>query len=145
MGEDAPMTIAGFDHVAIPAERVEEMIVFYKRLGFTILDEERWRAGSTPVFAIQFGQHKINVHPPALRARPEFTLRGRSATPGCGDFCFVWEGSLDDLTARLRDAGAAIEAGPVPRQGGRGGGTATGASVYTRDPDGNLLEFIVYA
>ena len=37
-----------------------------------------------------------------------------------------------------------VTPGPVPREGGRGGGKAAGTSVYTRDPDGNLLEFIVY-
>ena len=31
--------------------------------------------------------------------------------------------------------------GPVERVGGRG---QTGQSTYIRDPDGNLLEFIVY-
>ena len=34
-----------------------------------------------------------------------------------------------------------IVEGPVPREGGRG---ETGSSTYVRDPDGNLLEFIVY-
>jgi catechol 2,3-dioxygenase-like lactoylglutathione lyase family enzyme len=33
-----------------------------------------------------------------------------------------------------------IELGPVPRTGARGSGT----SVYFRDPDGSLLEFISY-
>ena len=33
---------------------------------------------------------------------------------------------------------------PVPRIGGRGAGTGQGISVYTRDPDDNLLEFISY-
>ena len=43
------------------------------------------------------------------------------------------------------DAGAALEVGPVPHEGGRDGGRRVGTSLYTRDPDGNLLEFIVYA
>ncbi len=30
------------------------------------------------------------------------------------------------------------------RRGGRGGGSVEGMSRYVRDPDGNLLEFIVY-
>ena len=32
----------------------------------------------------------------------------------------------------------------MPRQGGRSGGQDWGTSIYTRDPDRNLLEFIVY-
>ena len=40
----------------------------------------------------------------------------------------------------LDRAGAEIVAGPVELVGGRGKGT----SVYTRDPDSNLLEFIIY-
>jgi catechol 2,3-dioxygenase-like lactoylglutathione lyase family enzyme len=35
----------------------------------------------------------------------------------------------------------AIEAGPMQRFGARGSGT----SVYFRDPDGSLMEFITYA
>jgi catechol 2,3-dioxygenase-like lactoylglutathione lyase family enzyme len=139
------MGVAGFDHVAMPAQNVEELIAFYKRLGFTIIDEDRWRAGDRPVFAIQCGDQKINVHPPAVWTRTEFTLRGPAARPGCGDFCFVWDGDLAELQATLAAAGTPIEAGPVPREGGRGGGHTVGTSMYTRDPDGNLLEFIIYA
>lgn len=138
------MGVAGFDHVAMPAEKTEELIAFYKRLGFTIVDEDRWRAGTRPLFAIQFGQHKINIHPPELWTRREFTLRAPAARPGCGDFCFVWDSDLAGLQAALHAAGARVEVGPVPREGGRDGGRAVGTSLYTRDPDGNLLEFIVY-
>jgi len=68
-------------------------------------------------------------------------LCGHSARPGCGDKYFVWDGDLDSLLSRLQQAGAVVEAGPVERHGGRGFGT----SVYTRDPDANLIEFILYA
>ena len=37
-------------------------------------------------------------------------------------------------------SGVAVEIGPVARYGARGEGT----SVYFRDPDGSLLEFIAY-
>jgi catechol 2,3-dioxygenase-like lactoylglutathione lyase family enzyme len=37
--------------------------------------------------------------------------------------------------------GAEIEEGPVERHGGR---RAAASSVYVRDPDGNLLEFMIY-
>jgi catechol 2,3-dioxygenase-like lactoylglutathione lyase family enzyme len=138
------MSVTGFDHVAIPVEKTEEVIAFYKRLGFTIVGEDRWRDGTRPNFAIQCGEQKINVHPPELWTRREFTLRGPAARPGCGDFCFVWEGDLAGLQATLEAAGAPVEVGPVSREGGRDGGRAVGTSMYTRDPDGNLLEFIVY-
>ncbi|HLZ68982.1 MAG TPA: VOC family protein [Dehalococcoidia bacterium] len=138
------MAVTGFDHVAIPAEHYEEMIGFYRRLGFGIVGEEAWRAGTGHLVSVQFGANKINLHPPALWQRAAFTLRGPAARPGCGDFCFVWDGDVAGITALLREAGAPVEVGPVSRQGGRGGGTAVGASVYTRDPDQNLLEFIVY-
>jgi catechol 2,3-dioxygenase-like lactoylglutathione lyase family enzyme len=75
---------------------------------------------------------------------PRFTLRGPHAHPGCGDFCFVWDGSLDALREMLRAAEAEVIEGQVERQGGRNLGRDTGTSLYTRDPDGNLLEFIVY-
>ncbi len=138
------MAVAGFDHVAIPVQAYEEMIAFYRRLGFTIVGEEEWRAGTAPLVSVQFGANKINLHPPALWQRASFTLRGPAAQPGCGDLCFVWDGDVASITALLEEAGAPIEVGPVPRQGGRGGGTLVGTSVYTRDPDQNLLEFIVY-
>ena len=138
------MPAARFDHVSIPAADAEGMIAFYRSLGFAILGEDEFRGGGRPIFSIAFGDSKINVHGPDFWPRPEFTLRGPSAAPGCGDFCFVWEGGLADLRAALEAAEAAIEEGPVPRQGGRGGGQDWGVSVYVRDPDRNLLEFIVY-
>ena len=42
--------------------------------------------------------------------------------------------------AHLHQHGVAIELGPVERFGAKGRGT----SVYFRDPDGSLLEFICY-
>jgi catechol 2,3-dioxygenase-like lactoylglutathione lyase family enzyme len=53
-------------------------------------------------------------------------------------------GTLTELRDTLDVVGARIEEGPVERVGGRDDGRAVGTSIYTRDPDGNLLEFIVY-
>lgn len=138
------MPVTGFDHAAIPTDQPEEMLAFYRKLGFTIVGEEEWRSGKMPIFIVQFGDNKINIHAPELWKRPDFTLRGPTALPGCGDFCFVWAGGVDLLVRTLEEAGAPIEVGPVPREGGRGGGRQVGTSHYTRDPDNNLLEFIVY-
>ncbi len=134
------MSIAGFDHVAIPTERPEAMNAFYKALGFSVPDLEQWRASGVPFFSIHFGDQKINFHCPAMWTNPDFDLRGPTAAPGCGDFCFVWDGSADALRETLDRAGAEIVGGPVELPGARGPGT----SVYIRDPDSNLLEFIIY-
>ena len=138
------MTVSAFDHVAIPTAKPEEMLRFYRALGFSAPTFEDWRAQNLKHFSIQFGENKINVHAPALWQTDAFTLRGPTAQPGCGDFCFVWSASLADLQAALRRVGAPIEEGPVERVGARNAGCAKGTSIYTRDPDRNLLEFIVY-
>jgi catechol 2,3-dioxygenase-like lactoylglutathione lyase family enzyme len=57
----------------------------------------------------------------------------------------VWEGSLESLRTMLAQAGAKIIEGPVERAGGRSGGNAKGKSLYVRDPDSNLLEFMIYS
>ena len=138
------MSIAGFDHVALPTRRPAEMIDFYGRLGFRVPDFEEWKGSKAPFFSVFFGDQKINFHGPELWQNEKFDLRGPAARPGCGDLCFVWEGGLDALRKRLEVAGAEVEAGPMDMIGGRDGGRGRGTSIYTRDPDRNLIEFILY-
>lgn len=52
----------------------------------------------------------------------------------------VWPGSAEELTAHLAENRTAVEAGPATRHDGVG----EGMSTYFRDPNGSLLEFIVY-
>ncbi len=134
------MPITGFDHVALPTSQPEAMIRFYGALGFRVPDVEAWRRSGWPFFVIAFGDQKINFHTPAMWQKPDFTLRGPTAQPGCGDLCFVWEGGAAALERMLDGAGVERVAGPVELEGARG----RGRSVYVRDPDANLLEFIVY-
>ncbi len=134
------MPVSAFDHVALPTGRPEQVIAFYGRLGFRVPDVDAWRKSGVPFFSVLFGDQKINFHAPAMWQNPEFALRGPASAPGCGDLCFVWEGGTRALESLLEAAGASIIAGPVVLEGARGKGT----SVYIRDPDANLLEFIVY-
>jgi len=126
--------VAGYDHVALPMLNTDAMVAFYRKLGFEI----RESAAAVSVYA---GRNMINFHRPSRWQDASFTLRAPAAKPPCGDLCFVWDGTAAQLKAWLDAAGARVEEGPVPRQGGR---KADGTSTYTRDPDGNLLEFIVY-
>jgi catechol 2,3-dioxygenase-like lactoylglutathione lyase family enzyme len=128
--------VASLDHVAIPIERVDAMVSFYRELGFTVRE-------SPQVVSIHFGDQKINFHTPARWQNPDFTLRAPSALPPCGDFCWVWRGSRASLLEALARADAKIVA-EGERSGGRDGGAAVGQSIYIRDPDGNLLEFMRY-
>ena len=60
--------------------------------------------------------------------------------PGNSDLCFEWKGPIADAVAHVRGGGVEIEIGPVARFGVKGEGT----SIYFRDPDGSLMEFISY-
>lgn len=127
-----------FDHVAVPMRNTGAMVAFYRDLGFHVNEGDR-------ICSVHFGDNKINLHRPETWESGEFTLRAPEAVPPCGDFCFVWGGSDAELEQALERVGAVVIEGPAPRQGGRNGGVDTGTSRYIRDPDGNLLEFIIYA
>jgi catechol 2,3-dioxygenase-like lactoylglutathione lyase family enzyme len=62
-------------------------------------------------------------------------------SPGGSDLCFEWPGDIEEAQEHLRRHDVVVEMGPVERRGARGVGT----SLYFRDPDGSLLEFISYA
>jgi catechol 2,3-dioxygenase-like lactoylglutathione lyase family enzyme len=130
-----PGSVRGFDHVALPMQNTDAMMSFYRKLGFDVVEN---RAACS----VYVGEQMINFHRPATWQNEAFTLRAPSAKPPCGDLCFVWDGTPESLRAMLDRAGAKVFEGPVARQGGR---KKAGLSVYVRDPDGNLLEFIIYS
>jgi len=126
--------IRGFDHVSLPLQHTDAMVAFYRSLGLDVAEHPH-------VVSVYAGDQMINFHRPETWQREGFTLRALAATPPCGDLCFVWDGSPESLRAQLERAGAEIIEGPVARQGGR---RADATSVYVRDPDGNLLELMIY-
>jgi hypothetical protein len=44
----------------------------------------------------------------------------------------------------LAEAGVEVIRGPGPRKGARAGGGLPAVSMYARDPDDNLLEWMIY-
>jgi catechol 2,3-dioxygenase-like lactoylglutathione lyase family enzyme len=131
----SPGRIRGFDHVALPMQNTEAMLAFYRGLGLPVTENPN-------ACSVYIGDQMINFHRPALWQRETFTLRAPAARPPCGDLCFVWEGGPESLKAMLNRAGAKVFEGPVGRQRGR---KKSASSVYVRDPDGNLLEFMIYS
>jgi catechol 2,3-dioxygenase-like lactoylglutathione lyase family enzyme len=131
----SPGRVRGFDHVALPMQNTEAMLAFYRALGLDVTE-------GTNACSVYVGDQMINFHRPALWQRETFALRAPAARPPCGDLCFVWDGTAATLKAMLDRAGAKTIEGPVARQGGR---RKSASSVYVRDPDGNLLEFMIYS
>ena len=89
-------------------------------------------------FFYRFGTQQLNLHGPGPTPKP---LARVPVQPGNSDLCFVWDGPIEGAVRHLEARGVPVELGPVPRFGAGGEGT----SVYFRDPDGSLLEFISYA
>lgn len=135
VGAQQPAGIQGFDHVALPMEHTEEMLAFYRGLGLRVVENAN-------ACSVYIGSQMIYFHRPAHWQDKAFTLRAPAAKPPCGDLCFVWDGTPESLKAMLDRAKVKPVEGPVERQGGRG---RAGSSVYVRDPDGNLLEFMIYS
>jgi len=88
-------------------------------------------------WAYRFGGEQLNLHGPGVEGIPVARL---PVAPGGSDLCFEWPGPIAEALAHLARCHVAIEEGPVERFGARGAGT----SIYFRDPDGSLLEFISY-
>jgi catechol 2,3-dioxygenase-like lactoylglutathione lyase family enzyme len=128
------MPVTGFDHVSFPAGDPEAILAFYKRLGFSTVHEEEWRRGDYPLFAIAIGEDaKLNFHGPAMWQNPEFETKGPTAKPGCGDFCFVFDGTIEEATQLIKDAGGEVAYGPMDQPGGgeKASAGATRSSINT--------------
>jgi catechol 2,3-dioxygenase-like lactoylglutathione lyase family enzyme len=120
------------DHVVIAVSDWARANAFYRDVvGAELVDlgDGTWR--------YVLGEQQLNVHGPGSVAG---SVARVPVVPGGSDLCFVWEGGVEEALAHLERHGVAILEGPVRRHGRRGGGT----SVYFHDPDGSLLEFIVY-
>jgi len=88
-------------------------------------------------FVYRFGDTQLNVHGPGVNATPVALL---PVQPGNSDLCLEWLGPIEYAVEHLKRHGVAIELGPLKRFGAKGEGT----SVYFRDPDGSLMEFLSY-
>jgi catechol 2,3-dioxygenase-like lactoylglutathione lyase family enzyme len=120
------------DHCVIHVSDWERSNAFYRDVvGAELIDRGHGN------WSYRFGAAQLNVHGPGLSPDPVARV---PVMPGNSDLCFIWDGTSRQAVEHLERHGVAVEQGPVPRNGARG----LGSSVYFRDPDGSLLEFISY-
>jgi catechol 2,3-dioxygenase-like lactoylglutathione lyase family enzyme len=120
------------DHFVIHVSEWQRSNEFYARVfGMEVIKRGKG-------YAYRLGDVQLNCHGPGFET---YTVARLPVQPGNSDICFVWPGPIDGALAHLKEQGVTAEVGPVTRYGAQGQGT----SIYFRDPDGSLLEFISYA
>jgi catechol 2,3-dioxygenase-like lactoylglutathione lyase family enzyme len=124
---------ARLDHAIVAVSDWDVSNRFYRDVvGVGLVEHEPGRV------AYRLGDTQLNVHGPGVDVGDN--VARLPVQPGNSDLCFVWAGPVEEAIAHLERHDVEVEEGPVARLGARGHGT----SVYFRDPDGSLLEFISY-
>ena len=125
------MNISGIDHLVLTVQDIQQTCEFYTNvLGMEVITFSENRK------ALKFGQQKLNLH----QVGHEFEPKAKHPTPGAIDLCFITDTLLQEIRVHLNNCGVIIESGMVPRTGAMG----AIASLYIRDPDGNLVEIANY-
>jgi catechol 2,3-dioxygenase-like lactoylglutathione lyase family enzyme len=133
------MAIEAIDHWVLVVRDLEETFSFYRKLGLEAGWQERpGGRGRRPIIRISDTQ-KLNLY-----LVDRYKIESPSFAPGyatgSADFCLRWEGTVQEAQDFLKQAGVPVLNEPVARSGAQGPAT----SLYVRDPDGNLIELMIY-
>ncbi|MGH7985696.1 MAG: VOC family protein [Candidatus Binataceae bacterium] len=121
-----PLKVAELDHVVLRCRDQARMLEFYTRvLG---LHEER-RLERMGLIQLRAGASMLDLVPASEPRAPD--------ARNVDHFCLGIEAAdMNAVANYLRDCGAEVSGEPVQRYGARG----MGLSVYTHDPEGNMVE-----
>lgn len=127
-------TAASLDHLVLTVKDLDASVAFYEK--FLGMKRSSFSSGGVQRHALSFGSQKINLHV----SGKEFEPKAENVQPGSGDLCFLVQDNVDQVLDRLKSDGINILEGGkvVDRTGARG----KLRSVYIRDPDGNLIEWV---
>ena len=142
------MRFVGFDHVVLRCSDVERSLAWYcGTLGLAGERVEQWRAGEVPFPSVRVTEGTIIDLFAATPPRAPLPTGGRGNPEGKGKpdvrgnmdhFCLVM--TPGDWEAMVASGAPPAERGPSKVFGALG----MGMSIYTRDPDGNLVELRCY-
>ncbi|CAD0093346.1 unnamed protein product, partial [Aureobasidium vineae] len=121
-----PFAVKALDHVVLTCRNINATVKFYNLLG---MKHEVFRSSKDAP-----GVERC--------AGAEFEPKATLAKPGTADLCFITSTPITDVLAELQKEGLEVlEEGEVVD---RIGAVGKLKSVYTRDPDGNLIEVANY-
>jgi catechol 2,3-dioxygenase-like lactoylglutathione lyase family enzyme len=119
------------DHIVLNCADPQTSIAWYQKvLG---MKAETYGDGRT---ALIFGQQKLNVR----RTGTSTWKTCNVDAPGSLDLCFITKSTPAAVVDHFKSCGALAISGPITRSGALG----PIASVYCKDPDGNLIEVASY-
>lgn len=123
--------IAGVDHLVLNCADVPATAEWYRHaIGVAV---ETYDENLT---ALIIGRLRIRLRPTGV----ENWVTAEVESPGALDICFETNSPIAEVIAHWKTAGITLLEGPIRQSGARG----LIDSVYTRDPDGNLVEVARY-
>ncbi len=132
------MRITGLDHIVLNTPDQERALAWYTGvLGLAGERVEEWRRGEVPFPSVRIDAGTI-IDLFRAEGRSPATVSADPETLNLNHFCLVMPAA--DWEAMLEAGQIPVERGPSNVFGARG----MGVSIYTRDPDGNVVELRRY-
>ncbi|HET6965525.1 MAG TPA: VOC family protein [Acidimicrobiales bacterium] len=130
------MRITGLDHIVLNTPDQERSLAWYTGvLGLAGERIEEWRRGEVPFPSVRIDAGTIID---LFRSEPPAGTNDETERPNLNHFCLVLPAA--DWDAMMEAGDIPVERGPSNVFGARG----MGVSIYTRDPDGNVVELRRY-